>query len=296
MRSIALSRLHHFGVALLFGATALSAAAATKPVADELRPKKLKLVWEEDFNTDGPLDPAHWDYEHGFVRNQEVQWYQPQNAVCENGCLVITAKKETVSNTAYDATSKDWHFNRKEAHYTSSSVMTKGRHWLHYGRMEVRAKIPVTDGSWPAIWCLGNKDVTGPWPACGEVDIMEFYTHDILANTAWSNEQGGAVWNAKHIPFTHFTERDSLWAEKFHTWRMDWDSLAIRIYLDDELLNETDLRRTSQRVGDFCRVENPFRTPQYLLLNLALRASDGIDEKYFPLHYYIDYVRFYEWE
>lgn len=253
-----------------------------------------QLVWEDNFDQDGPLNPNDWGYEVGYVRNQEPQWYQPQNAVCRNGKLVITARKETVPNPHCDLTSKDWRRNRKAAPYTSASVVTKGKHELRFGRFEVRAKIPVTDGAWPAIWCLGNKPKTGEWPACGEVDILEFYTHQILANTAWSDGKGGSVWDSSKTPFTHFTEKDKDWAEKYHVWRMDWDSTSIRLYLDNELLNETLLDQVHQPVGNICKVENPFHHPMYLILNLALRSSDGIDESCFPLEYSIDYVRLYK--
>ena len=52
------------------------------------------LVWHDEFNTDGPLNPADWTYEQGFVRNEEDQWYQPENAFCKDGLLVIEARRE----------------------------------------------------------------------------------------------------------------------------------------------------------------------------------------------------------
>lgn len=274
-------------------ALALSMGMNAQTVAQD-DASKYRLVWQDEFCQDGPLNPADWGYELGYVRNQEPQWYQPQNATCENGNLVITARKETVPNPNCDPQSKDWTRSRKAAPYTSASVITKGKHELKYGRFEVRAKIPVTDGAWPAIWCLGRKQVTGEWPACGEVDILEFYSHKIWANTAWYGANGGSAWDSCPTPFTHFTDKDKDWAERYHVWRMDWDSLSIRLYLDDEMLNETGLTKVHQPLNDFCHVENPFRQPLYLILNLALRTPDGIDESKFPLKYYIDYVRFYE--
>lgn len=272
---------------------ALDAASvkSENPNADSVG---YRLIWQDEFNVDGPLDPAHWDYEHGFVRNNEPQWYQKENAVCRDGRLEITARMEKAENPDFDPQSKDWRRNRKSAKYTSSSVMTRGLHELLYGRMEVRAKIPVSDGAWPAIWCLGNKPDNGGWPACGEVDILEFYDRSILANACWSGKDHRSMWDTEKIPFSHFTERDADWADKYHVWRMDWDARSIRLYLDNELLNEIDLNVTRQTIDDFCKVENPFRTPLYLILNLALREPDGIDESKFPLTYCIDYVRFYE--
>lgn len=252
------------------------------------------LVWSDEFNVDGPVDESNWTFEKGFVRNQEPQWYQPDNAVCSNGNLVITARKERVANPNYVAGSSSWQTNRQYAEYTSSSIITKDKRDLLYGRMEIRAKIPTSSGAWPAIWCKGYPETNGSWPACGEIDILEFYSKSIFANVAWSNATGGSLWRTVKTPFTHWTNSDPDWSDKYHIWRMDWDSLSIRLYLDDELLNVTSLERTVQPVGDFCKTENPFKTPMFALLNLALRSQDGIDESCFPLNYYVDYIRFYQ--
>ena len=63
-----------------------------------IRRNNWKLVWCDEFNTNGPPDPANWNYERGFVRNHELQWYQPENAFCTNGLLVIEARREHKPN------------------------------------------------------------------------------------------------------------------------------------------------------------------------------------------------------
>lgn len=42
-----------------------------------------------------------------------------------------------------------------------------------YGKVEARAKLPVGDWLWPAIWMLPLKQEYGLWPTSGEIDIME---------------------------------------------------------------------------------------------------------------------------
>ena len=54
-----------------------------------------ELVWADEFDTDGRLNEDNWSYERGFVRNSEPQWYQPDNAICKDGNLVITARIDT---------------------------------------------------------------------------------------------------------------------------------------------------------------------------------------------------------
>lgn len=55
-----------------------------------------ELVWHDEFDKDGRPDPAKWNYEHGFVRNKEAQWYQPENAYCKDGMLIIEGRKENM--------------------------------------------------------------------------------------------------------------------------------------------------------------------------------------------------------
>lgn len=252
-----------------------------------------ELVWSDEFNE---LDTTCWGYEHGFVRNEEFQWYQPQNAWCENGRLVIEARKEAVQNPAFQAGDTEWRRNRKQAEYTSACLHTAGKKEFLYGRFEIRARIPVKGGAWPAIWTLGREE---EWPACGEIDIMEYYriqgVPHILANAAWgSDEPYQAIWKSSKIPYTHFTAKDSLWADAFHIWRMDWDEETIRLYLDDELLNEIPLSQTIN--GTVGKNTHPFRQPHYLLLNLAIGGINGgnPDVHAFPMRYEVDYVRVYQ--
>lgn len=259
-----------------------------------------RLVWSDEFNTDGKPS-ADWSAERGFVRNNELQWYQADNATVSGGCLVIEARRERKPNPGYEEGSKDWRRSRQYAEITSSSLTTAGKREFMYGRFEVRAKIPVDAGSWPAIWLLGNK---WEWPQNGEIDILEFYisegTRSILANACWGGTQRwNAVWDSSVTPLWHFLAKDSHWADKFHLWRMDWDSKFIRIYLDDELLNEIDLSKTVNR-GFGGNTENPFSNSEkgfgaYLLLNLAVGGNGGEpDLSCFPLRYYVDYVRVYQ--
>lgn len=256
-----------------------------------------QLVWSDEFNADGPLNPSVWNAENGYARNEEAQWYQPDNATCTGGLLVIEARKEeNRKNPLYVPGSKDWRKNREFVKYTSSSVTTAGKKEFRYGRFEISARIPVTKGAWPAIWALGSGM---DWPSCGEIDIMEFYQikgiPHILANAAWGTDrEWNAKWDSSATPYSHFTDKDPDWASKFHTWRMDWDEEAIRLYLDDELLNEIPLSTTTN--GSIGKGTNPFTKPQYLLLNLAIGGINGgpIDETALPMKYEIDYVRVYQ--
>lgn len=251
--------------------------------------KEYKLVWADEFNKPGRPDPANWRFEYGFVRNNELQWYQAENAWCENGNLIIEARKENRSNPVYRAQSTDWKTRRSKIEYTAASLNTRGLHCWKYGRFIMRAKIDAAPGLWPAFWTLGVK---GEWPSNGEIDIMEFYQNKILANIAvGTGTPFKAKWFSKTKSLKDFN--DTHWANKFHTWRMDWDETAISLFVDDELLNKVDLKDLTNDDGSNV---NPFKRPHYILLNLALGGDNGgdVSKTAFPRRFEIDYVRVYQ--
>ncbi len=247
-----------------------------------------KLVWSDEFDKDGAPNPDNWNVETGFVRNEEDQWYQSQNARVEDGKLIIEARKERQPNPNYEAGSTDWKKKRVFAEYTSASLSTNGKHNWTYGRFEMRGKIDISPGLWPAFWTVGTQ---GEWPANGEIDIMEFYRGNLLANIAWgTNKRWNAKWNSKKKPILDFTDPE--WASKFHIWRMDWDDKFIRLYVDDTLLNEQDLKQTINADG-----RNPFlNAPQFIIVNLALGGQNGGDPSKapYPNRFEVDYVRVYQ--
>ncbi|EHQ25916.1 glycoside hydrolase family 16 protein [Mucilaginibacter paludis] len=271
---------------LMLACVSLSAYAkkATPPTDT---PKVYKLVWADEFNRNGPPNAANWKFENGFVRNNELQWYQQQNAWCRKGLLVIEARKEHLPNPNYSAQSDNWRNSRSFIDYTSSSINTAGLHSWKYGRFVMRAKIDTSAGLWPAFWALG---VSGEWPSSGEIDMMEYYKKKLLANIACGTAvRYKAKWYSNSKPISEFT--DKKWASKFHIWRMDWDEKGISLYVDDFLMNHVDLKDLVNADGS-----NPFNQPQYLLLNLALGGDNGGDPSLtkFPRRFEIDYVRVYQ--
>jgi beta-glucanase (GH16 family) len=238
-----------------------------------------KLVWADEFNGAGLVDETIWNYEKGFVRNKEAQYYtekRPENVVMRDGNLVITARKE------------DFKENGKESKYTSGSIKTKGKKDFKYGRIEVRAKLPIGQGNWPAIWMMG---IEGGWPKCGEIDIMEHVwaqSNTVHATVHWSDPVKG-----KKDRNGHTMKGSKLQDQKpylaFHIYAVEWNEKQMKFFYDDTLYftYDMDLAGTGP--------ENPFRKPHYLLINLAIGGSWGgkIDDAIFPCEYLIDYVRYY---
>lgn len=251
--------------------------------------KEYKMVWKDEFTIDGAPDEKNWNYETGFVRNLENQWYQKENAYCKDGFLIIEARNESRANPDFVSKNhQDWAKKRDSIKVTSSCLITRGKHSWQYGRFEMRAKIPVGKGMWPAFWTLG---IEGNWPANGEIDIMEYYAGKILANVAWKSNKPQTAWDSKTVMLSEF--KDDSWADKFHIWRMDWDADWIRLYIDNQLLNEINVEGT---IRDKKQKIIPFQQPHYLLVNLAVGGINGgeFTTADLPSKYIIDYIRVYQ--
>ncbi len=260
----------HAAMWLAAGAAVLGALALTGPAAQAQENPKRKLVWSEEFNKPGQPDPKKWDYELGFVRNNEMQYYtrdRRENARVEGGHLVIEARKEAYEN----------------AQVTSASL-TSRQSWT-YGRIEVRAKIPTGRGTWPAIWMLGTNIRQIGWPACGEIDIME--------NVGFDPDRIFCTVHTRNAEGKHAAKGANIVAEKpyddFHVYALDWDAKRMVFTYDGKHVLTYDNDGTNPW---------PFDKPQYLLLNLAIGgawgAQKGVDDAIFPSRYLIDYVRVYQ--
>jgi beta-glucanase (GH16 family) len=276
---------------LIYGMLSVLLMTACSPRLSNSNPYEkegYQLVWADEFNQTGKPDTTRWRYEAGFVRNEELQWYQPENASCKNGQLIIEARREQRPNPGYEAGHTSWRKNRPTIDYTSSCLLTAGKaSWL-YGRFEMRARIDVRNGIWPAWWTLG---VDKPWPGNGEIDIMEYYRGKLLANIACLGSNRRAEWYSN--TFSVDSLGGSAWAATFHVWRMDWTANFIALYMDDVLLNKVMVDVLANKDGSGF---NPFKQPHYMLLNLAIGGQNGGDPAgtNFPSLFEVDYVRVYQ--
>jgi len=253
------------------GSAAAPAAPSPTPTAG---PAGWTLVFSDEFDAAGALDPARWNHEIGYIANDEKQYYtsRSENARVADGTLIIEARRERWMG--YD--------------YTSARLNTKGRAEFLYGKVEIRAKLPTGRGTWPALWMLGaNIDQVG-WPACGEIDIMENVGYDpqtIVASvhTAAYNHVQGTQRNAT-------TTLPAPWAD-FHVYAVEWYPDRIDAFVDGQRYFTFRNEGTGSSTW-------PFDKPQFLILNLAIGGTwggqKGIDDTLFPHRLVIDYVRMYK--
>lgn len=237
-----------------------------------------ELVWADEFDTDGPPDPARWAFSvgGGGWGNGELQYYMPKgNASVENGVLTIEARKEKRGTCSYSS-----------ARMNTCNIAD----WL-YCRIEVRAKLPSGTGTWPAIWMLPTDWVYGDWPASGEIDIMEHVGYDpdvIVQSIHTAKTHGGAASNhSVRVPGVR---------EDFHTYGVEWLPDRIIFSIDGEQTYTYEKPDTAE--GDRARDTWPFDQRMHLLLNLAFGGtwggSMGIDEGCLPARFEVDSVRVYQ--
>lgn len=254
-----------------------------------------RLVWQETFDVPGAPDPTSWTFEEGFVRNREMQWYQPQNATVRDGVLVIEGRRESRPNPWHKTNGAgDWRTARKTIEYTSACLHST-RAWL-YGRVQVRARLQAEEGLWPAIWFLGANHAQEGWPACGEVDLLEYYDESILANLCWSAAAPEAPhaqrWNTRKTPIAAFIAKSPTWRTDWHVWEMVWTPDRIDLLIDGETINSQRLDEVSNPDGS-----NPFRKPMFLLLNLAMGSTGGsLAKTDLPGRFEVDWVRVWQRE
>lgn len=244
-----------------------------------------KLVWSDEFEVDGALNAAKWFQQTQLPAgeswyNGEVQHYTDrlENALVEGGVLKIMAKKEVFADQGVVKA------------YTSARLNSKFA--FQYGRVEVRAKLPTGTGTWPAIWMLGQNVReegaywytqgwgTTPWPACGEIDIMEH----------WGDNQN-FVQSATHTPSSYGDTVNkggrtvATASSEFHIYALEWTSNKLVFSID------STVHYTYQPI---VRDANtwPFDAKQYLLLNLAILPH--IDPNFIEDAMEIDYVRIYQ--
>jgi uncharacterized repeat protein (TIGR02543 family) len=257
--------------------TALSLAPLAAPAGAKAKGGWM-FSWSDEF--DGPaLDRTRWGNEIGYVRNSEKQYYtdRTENARIDNGMLLI----------------QGLHDNWNGREYTSASVSTENKVRLTYGRYEMRAKIDVRSGSWPAWWLWSRPDAAG-WPKEGEIDMMEFHSRDGKRQCLFNVVDG----NGK---FTSRTKRIATlggdrWAKEYYVWTMDWTPDKIGLSLDGTLMNHFPLELAD---GTGPNGTNPYRNPgaKKMVLNQALGGTCGGEFRATdcPFELRVDWVRVHTW-
>jgi beta-glucanase (GH16 family) len=249
------------------------------------------LLWNDEFDYAGAPNADKWTHDiwpSGKVNGEEQEYTDAlENARVVDGKLLIEA-------------------HAKDGKITSARIHSAVKGDIQYGRVEVRARLPEGQGTWPAIWMLpsdpfmyasncdpntdwqGNDDCDA-WPNSGEIDIMEHVGYD-------QNMVHGTVHTKAYYWVNGEQRKASIKApsvsQEFHVYTMQWSAERIDVFLD-EVLYFTYLKQTEDWQAW------PFDHPFHLILNVAVGGGWGgaggpTDLKALPTKMEVDYVRVYK--
>jgi beta-glucanase (GH16 family) len=256
------------------------------------------LVWNDEFNGK-EIDRSKWTFDignwivdengNGITSgwgNNEKEYYTDsnENAFIDDGKLVIKAKEEKVTDQfgTYD--------------YTSAKLKTKGLFSKKYGRYEIKAKLPVGKGLWPAIWMLPEEDKYGTWAASGEIDIMESWGSK--PHTVAGTIHYGEGWPNNKYTGKEFELPENRGIDKWHTYALEWEPGELRWYVDGQLYQTQNkwYSKGKDNAANFS-YPAPFDQEFYLVMNLAVGGwfdGDPDETTKFPSQMEVDYVRVYD--
>lgn len=244
-----------------------------------------KLVWEDEFNTDGAPDSEKWIFDIGTGMeifgvpgwgNNELQYYtdRPENITVKDGMLEITARQESFGGS----------------NYTSARILTRGIFERTYGRFEARIQLPFGQGIWPAFWLLGDdSDGTVIWPQIGEIDIMEYRGQE---PTIIHGSVHGPGYSAGQAVTDSYELTNGRFDTGFYIFAIEWSPNSIKYFVDDVLYNEITPEDVN---GEWVFNDNTF----YIIINVAIGGSfvgPPNSSTPFPQTMLVDYVRVYSAE
>jgi hypothetical protein len=233
------------------------------------------LVWADEFDGNA-LNTQSWNFESGGGGwgNNELENYtaRAQNVFVSNGNLIIEARKENYNGNSY----------------TSGRLTTAGKKEFQYGRIDIRAKLPVAKGMWPALWMLGSDFSQAGWPACGETDIMEVVgtnPSQVVGSFHWKKQDGshGIINNNYNLSSGDFSQ-------KFHVFSLLWMQDSLQILVDDQPYSVAGSHSIAS--GNY-----PFNASSFFIFNIAVGGDwPGPPDTttIFPQHLFVDYVRVFQ--
>lgn len=235
------------------------------------------LAWSDEFSGN-TLNTNVWNYETGNGSNgwgnNELEYYtsSTKNSFVSNGNLIIEARKEPLLG-----------FN-----YSSARLTTQNKKNFQFGRIDIRAKLPVGKGIWPALWMLGANISTVGWPACGEIDMMELigtYPNRVTGTMHWKPVTGTSASKG-----ADFTNNAGDFSQQFHVFSIVWTKDAIKWYVDDYLY-------VSNTIADVGSANYPFNADHFFIFNVAVGGQwPGSPDATtaFPQRMFVDYVRVFQ--
>lgn len=289
------------------------------------------LVFCDDFDD---LDLQVWNHEItlGGGGNWEFEWYtnNRSNSFVENGVLAIkptltadyigadnldngyvlevwgnTPAGQCTGNQFYGCSRTAGSGGNILNPIQSAALRTSSSFSFKYGRLEIRAKLPLGDWIWPAMWLLPRWESYGGWPASGEIDLMESRGNGASYPAAGVNSFASTLhfgpnwdadgWSTSHSQYT--TPTGTTLHDDFHVYGLYWDATQLYTYIDQPTNRVLEVRFNESlwKLGGFDQTgrDNPWRFRNfaapfdrefYVIFNVAVGGThsywpDGLGGK-----------------
>lgn len=237
--------------------------------------KPWTLIWQDEFSKDGIPDEANWR----FTGRWTPAWQcyctdDTSTAFVRDGILYL---KGIVSHERGDT-----------ATFRTGCIETRHKFSFKYGRLEVKAKIPMVMGSWPAIWLMPQNDSYGGWPASGEIDVMEHLNRDQFVY---------------HTVHSGYIELEGHKQDPLYVWKAPFDSNDFNIYGVEWSAERIDFFINGVKTFTYPKLKGgplgqwPFDQPFYIILDMALGGCSWLAapaEGDLPAVMEVDWIRVYQ--
>jgi beta-glucanase (GH16 family) len=235
------------------------------------------LVWSDEFSGNS-LDLNNWNQEigngSGGWGNNELESYTNslKNTFVSNGNLIIEARRESIDT-----------YN-----YTSGRMTTQDKKFFKFGRIDIRAKLPVGKGMWPALWMLGTNISSAGWPACGEIDNMELIgttPATVYGTMHWSNAGGSHASKG-----ANYSLSSGDFSKEFHVFSIAWAQNNMQWFVDDQKYLDIS-------ISDLGAANYPFNSDLFFIFNVAVGGNWPGSPDYtteFPQRMFVDYIRVFQ--
>ena len=244
-------------------------------------PDGYTLTWSDEFD-DAAINTNHWKYEIGDGTGYElpVGWGNDEKQIytesANNSGIQADGELSVLHITA---------LSDGAGGYTSAKLTTENLFSMHFGRIDIKAKMPKGQGLWPAIWMLGNNRDLIDWPGCGEIDIFELLGNEPkkMYSTVHYTQSG----NEKGETQGSYELSSETFNDNYHVFSLDWTPEAMTFFVDGVEVQQVPIEADMKE----------FLRSFYLILNVAVGGywpGDPDNTTEFPQSMLVDYIRVFE--
>ncbi len=184
------------------------------------------LLFEDDFESVS-LDTAAWSryYPYGAAGSDECSFCRTHSTTDHTEGQVYLDRNVQVRDglLRLEVLTEDTSWYEFERRYTAGMVHSTAT-YSGFGRFEIRCKVPLVKGIWPAFWLFGGST---------EVDVFEFYgTRGGSQRRLDRFEMSVHKWGNDAPKWGDQWLRARRADEDWHTYGVEYDAASVRFYFD----------------------------------------------------------------